>query len=702
MAGNWLPSGGKRLCEFDNNTRAYTDQAINSLKNAVIDGEDTLSVPFDKQFNWQIGSISSSDAQDNDFSTTLRTPSGQYYNAESVNNAEISFLPNPNADKQLCLFIYFYDANGNSVTSDIYYNSEHITGQGIRQEIRSTFAYKKIRLNTEKVKKVRFVITDQRSELFTNLELSKLYIYNQTYRVKSAKSKVSDITLYAPYDSLDEKTKSLININARTIKRRITEDNLFAKRKYLKGEIGGKIQQDTNEYRSIYRIEIQEDTGYYIDCCRGIDANTPGQRYWVITNEDDDIVAVSDDILGSEIHTKIGCYIPPVSRAKNLYIVNQSGDFANLYLCDSNAFEIYKGDAINVCDKIGGSSGFALTQNQSDGARTISLNLTGTLTITIDKTKARTVGFWFKMNYFEIENIESIDIEVKNDETSINKRTLDVFHWRQIGYFFYKMVVNKEFNTVLITPNLKEGKSSVCLFMGENIYIDQFTFPYIGFNFDRAWASTDACGAYDNFIYNNVPFTITGSILDVSEQIQNKLMNAAHKGILDLGLYGNELYDGNSYKISDAISDYAEMQKNMEAVLTKKLSYCENPVSFGPRGHVITPLVKRCIMNNGFKVNRYAANVRSPANEVFNSKFDMDLITICEYGDGYSPYMYATLYGGGYIAFAHALSNNPESETEGYPANYQNWVDIIDKAVKLRRIGSLRILNLRQIEEMAK
>lgn len=693
-------NNGNKFSELEIKTKEYTDRSIKNLNDGIANGFSKKTSPFNEEFNWEIGSISSTTGQDNSFQNSLRTPSGLYYDAELVNNADVSFLANPNENKTLKLWTYFFDENGDIVTSDVYYNSDGITGQGIRQEIQSTFTYKKIRLNTEKVKKVRFLINDGRSENFTDLELAKLYIYNKTTEVKAANSKSSDTTKHVPYDALDDKTKGLLNPADVSIKVRITEINLFAKGKYLKGNIGGKIEQEANGFRSIYKIGIEENTSYYVDLCWGVNANTPGQRYWIVTDEDDTILSVSDDIFGTEIYKPMGCYIPAVGKAKNLYIVNQSGDFANLYRCNENSFEIYKGDSISINGKISGASEVNNTSNIIDDTKVLSLKLTGAATIKIDTLKARTIGFWFKMNYGEIDNINSMDVEIKNGDASINKRTLDLFHWRQIGYFFYKMVVNKDFDTVVITPNFKDEKSSVYLLIGENIYIDQFTFPYLGFNFDRAWTSTDICGAYDNFINNNIPFTITGSILDVSEEIQNKLKGASSKGVLDLGLYGNEEYDGTPYKISDAVSDYKEMQGYMEDVLTKKFPYCENPISFGPRGHVITQYVRKCIINNGFKVARYVPTTKSPASEVFNSKFDSELITISEYGDGYEPQGYATRYGGGYIAFSHALSNDPSSESEGFPQDYKVWKPIMDLSVKLRRTGGLKILNLKQIYKM--
>ena len=125
------------------------------------------------------------------------------------------------------------------------------------------------------------------------------------------------------------------------------------------------------------------------------------------------------------------------------------------------------------------------------------------------------------------------------------------------------------------------------------LIVDQFSKPIVIINNDSAWQSSDTCGFYDYLINNKIPWTITGTLENVNENTKSKLLSAYKDNLLDIGLYGNENYNDVNYSINDGTPDYQTMQRNMDEVMDKKLDYCDNPISFGARGHNYNPKILR-------------------------------------------------------------------------------------------------------------
>ena len=164
-------------------------------------------------------------------------------------------------------------------------------------------------------------------------------------------------------------------------------------------------------------------------------------------------------------------------------------------------------------------------------------------------------------------------------------------------------------------------------------------------------------------------------------------------------MYGNEVYSDGNYEIADTSTDYMTAVTNINKCLNKKIEDGIIPVSFGPRGHVITPLVSNIVKNNGFKVIRNLSSGYAN-NSLFSNKEFLCITTRPFITVGLDK---IPLSGNCFALFAHGVSSNPSGEEK--PNLYYNWTDVeqvINTLITMRDDGKIKILNFKQIYDMYK
>ena len=164
-------------------------------------------------------------------------------------------------------------------------------------------------------------------------------------------------------------------------------------------------------------------------------------------------------------------------------------------------------------------------------------------------------------------------------------------------------------------------------------------------------------------------------------------------------MYGNEVYSDGNYEIADTSTDYMTAVTNINKCLNKKIEDDIIPVSFGPRGHVITPLVSNIVKNNGFKVIRNLSSGYAN-NSLFSNKEFLCITTRPFITVGLDK---IPLSGNCFALFAHGVSSNPSGEDK--PNLYYDWADVepvINRLITMRDDGKIKILNFKQIYDMYK
>ncbi|MDD6400373.1 MAG: hypothetical protein PUG10_02020 [Lachnospiraceae bacterium] len=458
----------------------------------------------------------------------------------------------------------------------------------------------------------------------------------------------------------------------------------------IDASVGSELSIASNNYRQVYYAEIEENTGYFITFLR---ADYNGEyNGWCVVDSDKKVLSVSGAFQSAN-----GSYVPPISGAKYLYYQVENDRTTTIFK-DNGKFKIFDGEytkfeAINIIKSASGEVKNTNTKFRGYDVATIIPSIDGeTFTIPVDSKKYSNVGVWTRMRYKDSQNLTSLKIATNNnDGNSVSKSLFEMdSNWHLL----------KVQSTGGVTTDITLTLSYV-----DNIAIDialcvvgdQFTRPTILLNFDQAWLASETCGLYDYLFDNNIPFTITGTINKVSEEMQAKLKRQNQNGFLDIGTYGNELYDSTYYPCSDSISDYATALRNLENVYTKKIEYAEKPISFGASGHKYTPLVTRAIKDSGYKVCKTSDNQYG-----INSDFDGDLITVCvsAYNGNYTP-IEPTVLGCCYGFFAHGVSSSPSQEED--PTMYYEWSivkQLLDYFKNLRDKGCVQFINMRQLYEI--
>lgn len=453
--------------------------------------------------------------------------------------------------------------------------------------------------------------------------------------------------------------------------------------KVINATVGNKIEFVNYAYRTLYSIDVEE-SGYYITNVRSQDT---GSNSWAVVDKNDIVLSCGE----TEVE-KAGVHIPKISGMKKIYWTNEKGTTS--IFKDNEKYEIYSGDKILYT-----ISEENCTHSSIDDVNYFSCSSGATITLGIENTYGTSLGIWIYVPYDSTKLIENINVETYKNGAKVQENYIGKQHFELGVWQFVKINIQDGVDSVKLTVSGTRATSAI-IGIKNALIVDQFSKPIVIINNDSAWQSSDTCGFYNYLINNKIPWTITGTLENVNESTKSKLLSAYKDNLLDIGLYGNENYNDVNYSINDGTADYQTMQKNMDEVMNKKLDYCDNPISFGARGHNYNPKILRCIKNNGFKIWKTCAS-----NLYSNCKFADALSGIgitTQPMSGWFDYAVSPSVGGcAFGLFAHGISENPSSESE--PDLYYSWETVkerLDTLLQMRNRGDVEFLNMAQFYKL--
>lgn len=453
--------------------------------------------------------------------------------------------------------------------------------------------------------------------------------------------------------------------------------------KVINATVGNKIEFVNYAYRTLYSIDVEE-SGYYITNVRSQDT---GSNSWAVVDKNDIVLSCGE----TEVE-KAGVHIPKISGMKKIYWTNEKGTTS--IFKDNEKYEIYSGDKILYT-----ISEENCTHSSIDDVNYFSCSSGATITLGIENTYGTSLGIWIYVPYDSTKLIENINVETYKNGAKVQENYIGKQHFELGVWQFVKINIQDGVDSVKLTVSGTRATSAI-IGIKNALIVDQFSKPIVIINNDSAWQSSDTCGFYNYLINNKIPWTITGTLENVNESTKSKLLSAYKDNLLDIGLYGNENYNDVNYSINDGTADYQTMQKNMDEVMDKKLDYCDNPISFGARGHNYNPKILRCIKNNGFKIWKTCAS-----NLYSNCKFADALSGIgitTQPMSGWFEYAVSPSVGGcAFGLFAHGISENPSSESE--PDLYYSWETVkerLDTLLQMRNRGDVEFLNMAQFYKL--
>jgi hypothetical protein len=454
--------------------------------------------------------------------------------------------------------------------------------------------------------------------------------------------------------------------------------------KVINATVGNKIEFVNYAYRTLYSIDVEE-SGYYITNVR---SQNTGSNSWAVVDKNDIVLSCGE----TEVE-KAGVHIPKISGMKKIYWTNEKGTTS--IFKDNEKYEIYSGDKILYT-----ISEENCTHSNIDGVNYFSCSSNAAITLEIENTYGTSLGIWIYVPYDSTKLIENINVETYKNGAKVQERYIGKQHFELDAWQFVKINIQDGYiDSIKLTVSGTRTTSAV-IGIKNVLIVDQFSKPIVIINNDSAWQSSDTCGFYDYLINNKIPWTITGTLEKVNENTKSKLLSAYKDNLLDIGLYGNENYNDVNYSINDGTPDYQTMQKNMDEVMDKKLNYCDNPISFGARGHNYNPKILRCIKNNGFKIWKTCTS-----NLYSNCKFTDALSGIgitTQPMSGWFDYAVSPSVGGcTFGLFAHGISENPSSESE--PDLYYSWETVkerLDTLLQMRNRGNVEFLNMAQFYKL--
>lgn len=454
--------------------------------------------------------------------------------------------------------------------------------------------------------------------------------------------------------------------------------------KVINATVGNKIEFVNYAYRTLYSIDVEE-SGYYITNVRSQDT---GSNSWAVVDKNDIVLSCGE----TEVE-KAGVHIPKISGMKKIYWTNEMG-ITSIFK-DNEKYEVYPGDKILYT-----ISEENCAHSNIDGVNYFSCSSNAAITLGIENTYGTSLGIWIYVPYDSTKLIENINVETYKNGAKVQERYIGKQHFELDAWQFVKINIQDGYiDSIKLTVSGTRTTSAV-IGIKNVLIVDQFSKPIVIINNDSAWQSSDTCGFYDYLINNKIPWTITGTLENVNENTKSKLLSAYKDNLLDIGLYGNENYNDVNYSINDGTPDYQTMQRNMDEVMDKKLDYCDNPISFGARGHNYNPKILRCIKNNGFKIWKTCAS---------------NLYSNCEFADtisgigittqpmsGWFDYGVSPSVGGCTLGlFAHGISVTPSDESN--PDLYYSWETVkerLDTLLQMRNRGNVEFLNMAQFYKL--
>lgn len=454
--------------------------------------------------------------------------------------------------------------------------------------------------------------------------------------------------------------------------------------KVINATVGNKIEFVNYAYRTLYSIDVEE-SGYYITNVR---SQNTGSNSWAVVDKNDIVLSCGE----AEVE-KVGVHIPKISGMKKIYWTNEKG-ITSIFK-DNEKYEVYSGDKILYT-----ISEENCTHSGIDNVNYFSCSSDAAITLGIENTYGTSLGIWIYVPYDSTKLIENINVETYKNGAKVHERYIGKQHFELGAWQFVKINIQDGYiDSIKLTVSGTRTTSAV-IGIKNVLIVDQFSKPIVIINNDSAWQSSDTCGFYDYLINNKIPWTITGTLENVNENTKSKLLSAYKDNLLDIGLYGNENYNDVNYSINDGTPDYQTMQRNMDEVMDKKLDYCDNPISFGARGHNYNPKILRCIKNNGFKIWKTCAS---------------NLYSNCEFADtiagigittqpmsGWFDYAVSPSVGGCTLGlFSHGISENPSVESN--PDLYYSWGTVkerLDTLLKMRNRGNVEFMNMAQFYKL--
>lgn len=454
--------------------------------------------------------------------------------------------------------------------------------------------------------------------------------------------------------------------------------------KVINATVGNKIEFVNYAYRTLYSIDVEE-SGYYITNVRSQDT---GSNSWAVVDKNDIVLSCGE----TEVE-KAGVHIPKISGMKKIYWTNEMG-ITSIFK-DNEKYEVYPGDKILYT-----ISEENCAHSNIDGVNYFSCSPNAAITLGIENTYGTSLGIWIYVPYDSTKLIENINVETFKNGAKVHESYIGKQHFELDAWQFVKINIQDGYIDSIKLSVSGTRTTSAIIGIKNTLIVDQFSKPIVIINNDSAWQSSDNCGFYDYLINNKIPWTITGTLENVNENTKSKLLSAYKDNLLDIGLYGNENYNDVNYSINDGTPDYQTMQKNMDEVMNKKLDYCDNPISFGARGHNYNPKILRCIKNNGFKIWKTCAS---------------NLYSNCEFADtisgigittqpmsGWFDYAVSPSVGGCTLGlFAHGISVTPSDESN--PDLYYSWETVkerLDTLLQMRNRGNVEFLNMAQFYKL--
>ena len=454
--------------------------------------------------------------------------------------------------------------------------------------------------------------------------------------------------------------------------------------KVINATVGNKIEFVNYAYRTLYSIDVEE-SGYYITNVRSQDT---GSNSWAVVDKNDIVLSCGE----TEVE-KAGVHIPKISGMKKIYWTNEMG-ITSIFK-DNEKYEVYPGDKILYT-----ISEENCAHSNIDGVNYFSCSSNAAITLGIENTYGTSLGIWIYVPYDSTKLIENINVETFKNGAKVHESYIGKQHFELDAWQFVKINIQDGYIDSIKLSVSGTRTTSAIIGIKNTLIVDQFSKPIVIINNDSAWQSSDNCGFYDYLINNKIPWTITGTLENVNENTKSKLLSAYKDNLLDIGLYGNENYNDVNYSINDGTPDYQTMQKNMDEVMNKKLDYCDNPISFGARGHNYNPKILRCIKNNGFKIWKTCAS---------------NLYSNCEFADtisgigittqpmsGWFDYGVSPSVGGCTLGlFAHGISVTPSDESN--PDLYYSWETVkerLDTLLQMRNRGNVEFLNMAQFYKL--
>lgn len=454
--------------------------------------------------------------------------------------------------------------------------------------------------------------------------------------------------------------------------------------KVINATVGNKIEFVNYAYRTLYSIDIEE-SGYYITNVRSQDT---GSNSWAVVDENDIVLSCGE----TEVE-KAGVHIPKISGMKKIYWTNEKG-ITSIFK-DNEKYEVYSGDKILYT-----ISEENCTHSNIDGVNYFSCSSNAAITLGIENTYGTSLGIWIYVPYDSTKLIENIKVETYKNGAKVHERYIGKQHFELDTWQFVKINIQDGYiDSIKLTVSGTRTTSAV-IGIKNVLIVDQFSKPIVIINNDSAWQSSDTCGFYDYLINNKIPWTITGTLENVNENTKSKLLSAYKDNLLDIGLYGNENYNDVNYSINDGTPDYQTMQRNMDEVMDKKLDYCDNPISFGARGHNYNPKILRCIKNNGFKIWKTCTSNLYSNCEFADSISGIGITT--QPMSGWFDYAVSPSVGGCTLGlFSHGISENPSGESN--PDLYYSWATVkerLDTLLQMRNRGNVDFMNMAQFYKL--